>query len=154
MGDAERYQILRPLGSDGATFAGRDTAPSAGGRLVVLERVTGAAPKPDERAAAVRRVRALMALSNPRIVHVRDVVERETEVLAVADFADGEWLSAVCAQPPRASEPPGRTSRRATRSRSAPRPTSPRAAAPPADLEGWSRRSRCPIGRPPWRRAA
>ncbi len=103
MGDVERYQVLRPMGGDGVTFAARDSAAiESTSRVVVLERVTSSSLPADERVAAVRRARSLVPIVNPRIVRVREVVERENEVLVAYDFVDGEWLSALTAFEPRA----------------------------------------------------
>jgi hypothetical protein len=100
MSDVERYQVLRPLGADQATFVARDTTSSAA-RYVVLERVTRASPVPAARAQLLRRGRALVALEHPKVVRVRDVFERDGEVLVVSDYVDGEWLSALMMMTPR-----------------------------------------------------
>jgi hypothetical protein len=100
MSDAERFQVLRPLGADQATFVARD-ASSTAPRYVVLERVTRASPVPAARAELLRRGRALVALEHPKVVRVREVFERDGEVLVVSDYVDGEWLSTLMMMTPR-----------------------------------------------------
>lgn len=100
MGDAERFEIVRPLGADAAGFVARDTSIDPA-RLVVLERATRAAKTQEERARVVQRCKALVALEHPKVVPVREVVERDGEVLVVCDFVDGEWLTALMAVDPR-----------------------------------------------------
>jgi hypothetical protein len=100
MSDAERFQVLRPLGADQATLVARD-ATSTAPRYVVLERVTRASPVPAARAELLRRGRALVALEHPKVVRVRDAFERDGEVLVVSDYVDGEWLSSFMMMTPR-----------------------------------------------------
>jgi serine/threonine protein kinase len=100
MGEAERFEIVRPLGADAAGFVARDTSVLPP-RLVVLERATRTAPTPADRARVVQRCRALLGLEHPKVVPVREVMERNGEVLVVCDFVDGEWLSALMALDPR-----------------------------------------------------
>jgi hypothetical protein len=100
MGDPERLQIIRSLGADRATFVARDTS-SGAARLVVVERVTRTAPKAGGREELLRRAHALAALEHPKVVRVRDVVERAGEVLVVSDYVDGEWLSTLMKLEPR-----------------------------------------------------
>jgi len=97
MTDADHLQILRPLGADRTAFVGRDTSGRGGGRLVVVDRVTRSWPASGERAALLRRAHALAAVELPRVVAVRDVIERGDDVLVVSDYVDGEWLSDVLA---------------------------------------------------------
>src|SRR3984957_17754089 len=99
MGDPERFEIVRPLGADAAGFVARATSIKPP-RLVVLERATRGAPSA-ERARIVQRCKALVALEHPKVVPIREVVEREGEVLVVCDYVDGEWLSALMAVDPR-----------------------------------------------------
>ncbi len=99
MGDAERFEIVRPLGADAAGFVARDTSIRPA-RLVVLERATRGVP-PDERGRVVQRCKALVALEHPKVVPIREVIERDGEVLVVCDYVDGEWLSALMAIDPR-----------------------------------------------------
>ncbi len=99
MGDRERFEIVRPLGADAAGFVARDTSIKPP-RLVVLERATRGAPSA-ERARIVQRCKALVTLEHPKVVPIREVVEREGEVLVVCDYVDGEWLSALMAVDPR-----------------------------------------------------
>ena len=100
MGDGERFRIVRSLGADAAGFVARDASMQPP-RLVVLERATRAAPTSEERARIVQRCRLLVGLEHPKVVPVRDVMERDGEVLVVCDFVDGEWLSALMAVDPR-----------------------------------------------------
>jgi serine/threonine-protein kinase len=98
--DADRFEIVRPLGADAAAFVARDTSikPS---RLVVLERPTRGVSSPEERARIVRQCKALVTLEHPKVAPVREVVERDGEVQVVCDYVDGEWLSALMAVDPR-----------------------------------------------------
>jgi serine/threonine-protein kinase len=100
MGDADRFEIVRPLGADAAGFVARDTAIRPP-RLVVLERATRAAASGEDRARIVQRCKALVTLEHPKVVPVREVVERDGEVLIVCDYVDGEWLAALMAVDPR-----------------------------------------------------
>jgi hypothetical protein len=100
MGEAERFQIVRPLGVEATGYVARDTSVTPP-RLVVLERATRASPKGDERAGVVQRCKALVRLEHPKVVPIREVVERSGEVLVVCDFVDGEWLSALMGLDPR-----------------------------------------------------
>ena len=96
----EHLEILQPLGADQATFVARETS-TGEARLVVVERVTRASPVPAARAELLRRGRALRTLEHPKVVRVRDVFERDGEVLVVSDFVDGEWLSSLMMLDPR-----------------------------------------------------
>jgi hypothetical protein len=78
----------------------RDTATGTP-QLVVVERVTRASPVPAARTELLRRGRALKALEHPKVVRVRDVFERDAEVLVVSDYVDGEWLSSLMMMQPR-----------------------------------------------------
>jgi hypothetical protein len=98
-GPPEHLQILEPLGMDQGTFVARDTSKAAA--LVVVERVTAASPAPAARAELLRRGRALRALEHPKVVRVRDVFERDAEVLVVTDYVDGEWLASLMMMQPR-----------------------------------------------------
>src|SRR5579864_5888712 len=98
MADAERFQILRPLGADATTFAARDL--SSGGELVVVERVARGLPE-SERGALVRRARLLQPLAHPNVVRVRAVIDDDVEVMTVSQYIDGEWLQLVMALDPR-----------------------------------------------------
>jgi hypothetical protein len=100
MGDAERFEILRPLGADQATFVARDTTSTAP-RFFVIERVTRTSPVPAARAELLRRGRALVALEHPKVVRVREVYERDGEVLVASDYVDGEWLASLMMMKPR-----------------------------------------------------
>jgi len=100
MNGPEHLEILEPLGADQGTFAARDTATGTA-QLVVVERVTRASPVPAARAELLRRGRALKALEHPKVVRVRDVFERDAEVLVVSDYVDGEWLSSLMMMQPR-----------------------------------------------------
>src|ERR1019366_8097756 len=95
-----RLEILEPLGADQGTFAARDTATGTP-QLVVVERVTRASPVRASRAELLRRGRALKLLEHPKVVRVRDVFERDGEVLVVSDYVDGEWLSSLMMMQPR-----------------------------------------------------
>jgi len=97
----EHLEILEPLGADQGTFVARDTSTGTP-QLVVVERVTRASPVPAARAELLRRGRALKALEHPKVVRVRDVFERDGEVLVVSDYVDGEWLSSLMMMQPRA----------------------------------------------------
>jgi hypothetical protein len=94
----EHLEILVPLGVDHGTFVARDTSTTPP-HLVVVERVTRASPVPSARNELLRRGRALRALEHPKVVRVRDVLERDAEVLVVSDYVDGEWLSLLMTQP-------------------------------------------------------
>jgi hypothetical protein len=96
----ENLEILQPLGADQATFVARDSS-TGSARLVVVERVTRTSPVPAARAELLRRGRALKALEHPKVVRVRDVFERDGEVVVVSDYVDGEWLSALMMMNPR-----------------------------------------------------
>ena len=100
MNGPEHLEILEPLGADQGTFAARDTA-TGSPVLVVVERVTRASPVPAARTELLRRGRALKALEHPKVVRVRDVFERDGEVLVVSDYVDGEWLSSLMMMQPR-----------------------------------------------------
>jgi len=100
MNGPEHLEILEPLGSDQGTFVARDTA-TGSPQLVVVERVTRASPVPAARTELLRRGRALKALEHPKVVRVRDVFERDAEVLVVSDYVDGEWLSSLMMMQPR-----------------------------------------------------
>jgi hypothetical protein len=100
MNGPEHLEILEPLGQDQATFVARDTS-SGARQLVVVERVTRASPVPAARAELLRRGRALKALEHPKVVRVRDVFERDTEVIVVSDYVDGEWLASLMMMQPR-----------------------------------------------------
>ncbi len=100
MGEAERFQIVRPLGTDASGFVARDTSVNPP-HLVVMERATRTPPSAEDRPKVVQRCKALVALEHPEIVPIRDVVERNGEVMVVSDFVDGEWLSALMAHEPR-----------------------------------------------------
>ena len=100
MGAAERFQIVRPLGADASGFVARDTSVTPP-RLVVLERVTRSSLSPEEREAMHLRARAVQGFEHPKVVPVREIIERDGEVLVVSDFVDGEWLSALFALDPR-----------------------------------------------------
>jgi len=96
----ERFQIVRPLGVDATAFVARDTSVKPA-RLVVLQRATRSATSAEDRARIVKRCRALVGLEHPKVVPVREVLERDGEVLVVCDFVDGEWLSALLSLDPR-----------------------------------------------------
>jgi hypothetical protein len=98
MNGPEHLEILEPLGLDHGTFVARDTSAGAP-RLVVVERVTRSTPAPAARGELLRRGRVLRALEHPKVVRVREVFERDAEVLVVSDYVDGEWLSSLM-QPP------------------------------------------------------
>jgi hypothetical protein len=100
MNGPEHLEILEPLGADQGTFVARDTSTGAS-QLVVVERVTRASPVPAARTELLRRGRALKALEHPKVVRVRDVFERDAEVLVVSDYVDGEWLSSLMMMQPR-----------------------------------------------------
>jgi hypothetical protein len=100
MNGPDNLEILEPLGADQGTFVARDTA-TGSPQLVVVERVTRASPVPAARAELLRRGRALKALEHPKVVRVRDVFERDAEVLVVSDYVDGEWLSSLMMMQPR-----------------------------------------------------
>jgi len=100
MGDAERFQIVRPLGADASGFVARDTSVTPP-RLVVLERVTRPSLTAQEREQILGRVRAVQGFEHPKVVPVRESIEREGDTLVVSDFVDGEWLSALFALDPR-----------------------------------------------------
>jgi Protein kinase domain len=94
----EHLEILEPLGVDHGAFVARDTSTTPP-HLVVVERVTRASPVPSARSELLRRGRALRTLEHPKVVRVRDVLERDAEVLVVSDYVDGEWLSSLMTQP-------------------------------------------------------
>jgi len=100
MGEAERFQIVRPLGADAAGFVAHDASINPP-RLVVLARATRGASTPEDRSRVVTRCRGLVGLAHPKVVPIREVLERDGEVLVVCDFVDGEWLSALMAVDPR-----------------------------------------------------
>ncbi len=100
MGDVERFEILRPLGADQATMVARDTTSTAP-RFFVIERVTRTSPVPAARTELLRRGRALVALEHPKVVRVREVFERDGDVLVASDYVDGEWLAALMMMKPR-----------------------------------------------------
>lgn len=100
MGEAERFQIVRPMGSDATGFVARDTSVTPP-HLVVMERATRTTPSAEDRPRVMQRCKALVALEHPKVVPVRAVVERDGEVMVVSDFVDGEWLSALMANEPR-----------------------------------------------------
>ncbi|MGD0529379.1 MAG: hypothetical protein ABSE49_29845 [Polyangiaceae bacterium] len=100
MNGPEHLEILEPLGADQGTFVARDTSLGSP-QLVVVERVTRASPVPAARTELQRRGRALKALEHPKVVRVRDVFERDAEVLVVSDYVDGEWLSSLMMMQPR-----------------------------------------------------
>jgi serine/threonine-protein kinase len=100
MGDAERFEIVRPLGADAAGFVARDSSVKPP-RLVVLERATRGVEATQDRARVIQRCKALVALEHPKVVPIREVIERDGEVLVVCDYVDGEWLSAVMSLDPR-----------------------------------------------------
>jgi hypothetical protein len=100
MGEAERFQIVRPLGADATGFVAHDSSVKPP-RLVVLARATRGASTPEERSHIVKRCRGLVGLAHPKVVPIREVLERDGEVLVVCDFVDGEWLSALMAVDPR-----------------------------------------------------
>ena len=100
MGDAERFQIVRPLGADASGFVARDTSVTPP-RLVVLERVTRPSLTAEEREQILARARAVQGFEHPKVVPVREIIEREGQSLVVSDFVDGEWLSALFALDPR-----------------------------------------------------
>jgi hypothetical protein len=100
MNGPEHLEILEPLGADQGTFVARDTS-TGSPQLVVVERVTRASPVPAARTELQRRGRALKALEHPKVVRVRDVFERDAEVLVVSDYVDGEWLSSLMMMQPR-----------------------------------------------------
>ena len=94
-------QILQPLGADRAVLVAADTS-SGARRLVLVERVTRASPVPAARTELLRRGRALKALEHPKVVRVRDVFERDGDVLVISDYVEGEWLSSLMMMQPRA----------------------------------------------------
>jgi serine/threonine protein kinase len=98
MNGPEHLEILGPLGVDQGAFVARDTSTGAA-RLVVVERLAGASSAPAERGDLLRRGRALRALEHPKVVRVRDVFERDAELLVVSDYVDGEWLSSLMMEP-------------------------------------------------------
>lgn len=103
MGDTERFNIIRPLGADAAGFVARDSSATPP-RLVVLERVTrtGATRAPN-RERVVQQCQNLVGFEHPKVVPVREVLQRDGEVLVVCDFVDGEWLSVLLSSDPRPS---------------------------------------------------
>ena len=100
MGDAERFQIVRPLGADASGFVARDTSVNPP-RLVVLERITRPSLPAEEREQILGRARAVQGFEHPKVVPVREIIEREGQSMVVSDFVDGEWLSALFTLDPR-----------------------------------------------------
>ena len=92
--------IIQPLGADRAVLVAADTS-SGSRRLVMVERVIGASLVPAARAELLRRGLALKALEHPKVVRVRDVLERDGDVVVLSDYVDGEWLAALLQMQPR-----------------------------------------------------
>jgi hypothetical protein len=99
-GGLQGLQIIQPLGGDRGVLVAADVS-GGSRRLVLIERVTRTSPVPAARAELLRRGRALKALEHPKVVRVRDVFERDGDVLVLSDYVDGEWLASLMMMQPR-----------------------------------------------------
>jgi eukaryotic-like serine/threonine-protein kinase len=99
-GGLQGLQIIQPLGGDRGVLVAADVS-TGSRRLVLIERVTRSSPVPAARAELLRRGRALKALEHPKVVRVRDVFERDGDVLVLSDYVDGEWLASLMMMQPR-----------------------------------------------------
>jgi hypothetical protein len=99
-GGLQGLQIIQPLGGDRGVLVAADVS-TGSRRLVLIERVTRASPVPAARTELLRRGRALKALEHPKVVRVRDVFERDGDVLVLSDYVDGEWLASLMMMQPR-----------------------------------------------------
>jgi eukaryotic-like serine/threonine-protein kinase len=99
-GGLQGLQIIQPLGGDRGVLVAADVS-TGSRRLVLIERVTRTSPVPAARTELLRRGRALKALEHPKVVRVRDVFERDGDVLVLSDFVDGEWLASLMMMQPR-----------------------------------------------------